>query len=488
MRPKTFSSTQAAPSPPSLSLPISASITTTTATVGCSTDTSSGTLYTAVTTSPTAPSVAALKAGIGFVFASNQAITTSGAKTFSVTGLSSSTTYYHYYVHNNANGDSNVLSGSSFSTIALAPPTLTSATTSSITSTTATSGVTTDSNIGTLYVAVTTSPTPPTASAIKAGTGFVFAASQTVTNVGAKTFNITGLTSSTTYYHHNVHSNVNGDSNVLSSGSFTTSAGTTYILDTLGASATVAYSLRKLRGAYTSNSIRVRRSSDNAEQDIGFSGSVLDTSALLTFAGTGNAFVVTWFDQSGNSLNLTQSNTSAQATIVFSGTVVTVNGVPWLNMPVSGSMSTAAGFTWSGTVCMSAVSYTAQGSYRRLVNIGGDNLCLFGSVNGNYGVFVGNGGGWNDINANTPATTITTPSVISFINNGSTLTPFINGVTQNNKTGTTITSTNQVFGVSTFGSQQWGGSVAELIAWNGLSTTDRRALEVNQGSYYGVTV
>jgi len=37
--------------------------------------------------------------------------------------------------------------------------------------------------------------------------------------------------------------------------------------------ATVAYSLRKLRTAYSGSAIRVRRSSDNTEQDFGFDSS-----------------------------------------------------------------------------------------------------------------------------------------------------------------------------------------------------------------------
>lgn len=49
--------------------------------------------------------------------------------------------------------------------------------------------------------------------------------------------------------------------------------------------AAVAYSLRKLRTAYTGSTIRVRRSSDNAEQDIAFVGNDLDTQTMLDFVG-----------------------------------------------------------------------------------------------------------------------------------------------------------------------------------------------------------
>lgn len=56
------------------------------------------------------------------------------------------------------------------------------------------------------------------------------------------------------------------------------------LLDTY-TNAAVAYSLRKLRTAYTGSAIRVRRSVDNAEQDIGFSGNDLDTQTMLDFVG-----------------------------------------------------------------------------------------------------------------------------------------------------------------------------------------------------------
>ena len=75
--------------------------------------------------------------------------------------------------------------------------------------------------------------------------------------------------------------------------------------------ALVAYSLRKLRTGYVGNAIRVRRSSDNAEQDIAFDASGnLDTTSLLSFVGSVNGFVTTWYDQSGNGYNAYQSTTT----------------------------------------------------------------------------------------------------------------------------------------------------------------------------------
>ena len=68
-------------------------------------------------------------------------------------------------------------------------------------------------------------------------------------------------------------------------------AGTLSILDQLSVAPAVAYSLRKLRTAYTGSAIRVRRSLDNAERDIGFNGTNLDTTALQNFVGSQNVLL-----------------------------------------------------------------------------------------------------------------------------------------------------------------------------------------------------
>jgi len=60
------------------------------------------------------------------------------------------------------------------------------------------------------------------------------------------------------------------------------------LLDTYSGAA-AAYSLRKLRTVYAGSAIRVRRSSDNTETDIGFNSSNgLDTTSLLSFIGYQN--------------------------------------------------------------------------------------------------------------------------------------------------------------------------------------------------------
>lgn len=95
--------------------------------------------------------------------------------------------------------------------------------------------------------------------------------------------------------------------------------------------AAAAYSLRKLRTAYSGSAVRVRRSSDNTEQDIGFVSGQLDTVSLLAFCGVGNGFVTTWYDQSGNANNATQTTQASQPQIVSSGNILLFNDKPKIN-------------------------------------------------------------------------------------------------------------------------------------------------------------
>lgn len=101
-------------------------------------------------------------------------------------------------------------------------------------------------------------------------------------------------------------------------------------LDNFGAGLTAALSVsRRLMTAYNGSAIRVRRASDNAEQNIGFSDALLDTAGLLSFVGAGNGYVATIYDQSGNGRNFSQATPTKQAMIVNSGSLVTaINGKP----------------------------------------------------------------------------------------------------------------------------------------------------------------
>lgn len=86
-----------------------------------------------------------------------------------------------------------------------------------------------------------------------------------------------------------------------------------YPLDVIGGVAPIAaYSTRKLSSSYAGPCVRVRRSSDNAEQDIGFSGADLNKAAADAFAAGSFLYLKTVYDQSGNGNHATQATSADQ--------------------------------------------------------------------------------------------------------------------------------------------------------------------------------
>ena len=135
----------------------------------------------------------------------------------------------------------------------------------------------------------------------------------------------------------------------------------TGILDTYTGAAVAYSAARRLSSSYTGSLIRVRRSSDNTEQDIGYNGSnVLDESALTTFVGANNGFVVKWYDQSGNGKNMENSTASNQPKIVNAGTVLKDNSKPALSFNGTSQYLAVTDNTILHASSLTSCFYTAQ--------------------------------------------------------------------------------------------------------------------------------
>lgn len=115
--------------------------------------------------------------------------------------------------------------------------------------------------------------------------------------------------------------------------------GNRLLLD-MNPNATVAYSLRKLKSSYSGPVLTIRRDLDNAETNIGFYRYTLDTQSIANFAGAGSAYVKTWYDQSGNSYNLSQTTSINQPLIYSSGSLQVESTQPSIYFPNSSSLQT----------------------------------------------------------------------------------------------------------------------------------------------------
>jgi hypothetical protein len=94
---------------------------------------------------------------------------------------------------------------------------------------------------------------------------------------------------------------------------------------TLPGTPTAAYSMRRIVSGYAGKAIKVRRSSDNASQDIGFAANGwLDMAAASAFAAGSTLWIDTWYDQGAGGLNAKAATTSAQPQLNVIG------GVPYI--------------------------------------------------------------------------------------------------------------------------------------------------------------
>ena len=146
-------------------------------------------------------------------------------------------------------------------------------------------------------------------------------------------------------------------------------------LDAYEPSLLSAYSVwRRLLSSYTGPLIRVRRSSDDAEQDIGAGATgLLDTAALLAFCGTGNGFLTTIYDHT-ETTNLVRVTASIQPQIVTSGSLYLLGGHSSARFNGTQSISTAANVAPKGILWTGAVD--AYGGLQRIVSDGFGNSGL----------------------------------------------------------------------------------------------------------------
>lgn len=86
-----------------------------------------------------------------------------------------------------------------------------------------------------------------------------------------------------------------------------------HILDDKLTDISFAFSMRVLESDYNGPLIRLRRSSDNAEEDFSWSDNdIVDINAINTWRNGSNVFVRTWYDQSGQGRNATQTDINSQ--------------------------------------------------------------------------------------------------------------------------------------------------------------------------------
>ena len=310
------------------------------------------------------------------------------------------------------------------------------------------------------------------------GSGTVSGATHTVSNVDVSALPSGTLTLSVTV------STAAGGTGAAKAATSTPSF--TGILDSLPATA-AAFSVRRLRSSYSGFLLRVRRSSDNTVQNIGFTiGGHLDTAALTGFCGSDSCFISTWYDQSGNGRNAVQATAANQPRIVNAGSVDMAGGRPGLIWP-SVTNTTFLGMT-AQFFAIGAVSAVAQYGSGTQTGWIASYAGLFGGAGPAPPFLHGSFAGLRFF--------YHTLAFDNWARNGAQLAASVNAAALPWPLATVYatapTSQNYRWSIGSdrmISGRGWSGPISEFVMLqSALSTSDRQALERNQGSYFGLPV
>lgn len=244
--------------------------------------------------------------------------------------------------------------------------------------------------------------------------------------------------------------------------------------------AQAAYSLRKLRTAYTGDCLVIRRESNNDTLAIGWAGNYMDTTAIANFCSGTTCRVRRWYDQSGNNRDLVQTTNASQPIIYQSGAIL-VRGT---KKTIRGSSSTMfVNFTrnqphtqtYVGTVNLNTFASDATNANNSASFVNAASQIRIGGLSSNS--FVG-----YTVNVN-PANY----SLITGLWNGASSRLDIN--TSTNNTGTVGTDNanglrimSSGIGVSGFNN----GDIQETIIWTSNNTADWANIQADINSFYNI--
>jgi len=263
---------------------------------------------------------------------------------------------------------------------------------------------------------------------------------------------------------------------------------TTGLLDDYGGAA-AAYSLRRLSSTYTGPLIRVRRASDNAEQDISadIEGN-LNTGALAAFCSGTDGFVKTWYCQSGNGNDATQTTAANQPKIYDSSTgVVLENGEPALEFDGTSDQLSASVTIGSAAASTSFVVVNPDtiSPNKRIYNMhdgatGDERNSSF--VNSQFNIYDGTNG------LTTGTTVAGTQYLITsrFVTGDGTI--HANGTLQ----GTSASITQKAVNTLSIGKQDVGatfyldGNMQEFVLYASDQSSNRSGIETNINDFYNI--
>jgi hypothetical protein len=237
--------------------------------------------------------------------------------------------------------------------------------------------------------------------------------------------------------------------------------------------AAAAYSVRQLANTAVM-SMRVRRDSDDEEQNFGFdSNGDLDTAGIAAFCGSANGYVSRWWDQSTNGNHADQATDTSQPQIYNGSAVITENAKPCIDYDTTGG----DGFVMATSIEVVTSIHVLKGEtgtdFEQYV-LGASTGLDWYSHNGEF-VKSGSSAGQNttlhlDGASENPYVARPTTQSLAFFNWN---------------TGTSGT-TSQISQDRTSTSRSWKGTYQELILYTTDESSNRTGIESNVNTYFSI--
>jgi len=265
---------------------------------------------------------------------------------------------------------------------------------------------------------------------------------------------------------------------------------TPYLLDTYEGAA-AAYSLRRLRSAYTGPAVRVMRESNNDELDIYFDGQGnLDTASLEAFCAGTDGFVKVWYDQGQGGNDATQEATGSQPKIVSSGSIIEEGGKPAIQTDgVDDTLALTSTISFTDLTWFTVTKKDDTDASGSIIFYGGENSIYGGDdVDNNGNPFLKAS---STLIGNTLNNTSTSGGEInqhlSYYNrNGTNASGGLNG--EVNTEATVPTTAFDLIDLFKYGysSYYYEGLVQELVLYDSSKKSDRTGIETNINDFYNI--
>jgi len=255
-----------------------------------------------------------------------------------------------------------------------------------------------------------------------------------------------------------------------------------------------AYSLRYLNRSYNGDVILGHRDSDNAE--LGFTPTEIRDGTLTTWGASTHVRVKTWYDQSGNGNDATQSTKLNMPSVVVSGTQQFLSGtIPAVNF--DGSNDFIPLNSALPDIDIGSCSSLVVGKFDAIVGSTQEVMFSLGTTSGAKRWYAptayqsefnwGYGNTWN-MHQETQDTDPHLFTTIAGTTQGN-WQPFIDGTSLTSKTLQTgaTSGTYGIGGLNSSTAYELDGKIAEVIVYNSDQSAKRTALEKNIMDYYRIS-